>query len=91
MATIWGRPKVELKLGIEMTEAEVRALNEVMSYPVETFLKTFYERMGQAYLEKYEDGIRSLWQSFPREVAVWLQRVNAARKAFEEENKPHAS
>lgn len=91
MAMIWGRPTIQLKLGVEFSEDEARALYEITQHDVDCFIKTFYDRMGKNYLEKHEQGMRSLFDSFTREAGLWLNKVDAARKTFNEEQKPHAS
>jgi hypothetical protein len=70
MAKICGRPAVVLTATVEMTKHELCALEALAGYGTDVFLKVFYEKMGKAYLEPHEAGLRSLFESvrsdFPR-------------------------
>lgn len=81
MAKVVGRANVELKAIIELTEEEAGALDALFGYDVGEFLKTFYEKMGRAYLEPYEKGLRSLHQSRGF-LSGPLERARKARAAF---------
>lgn len=67
---------------IEVTEQEAGALEALFSYNVAFFLKTFYEEMGQAYLQPYEEGIVSLHNSRGAFKSA-LDRLKEAREVFE--------
>lgn len=71
-----------LTVTLELTETEVRALDGIFGYSVEQFLKVFYERMGRAYVEKHEAGVRSLHRTVRAAVAGPLSEVEAARTAM---------
>lgn len=81
MATIWGRPKVELKVALELNEEEAKALEVVMSYNVDQFLEMFYTKMGKTVLEPYEKGLRSLFEA-RGSLALWINRAERAKKEF---------
>ncbi len=57
---IHSKVSANLTVTLELSEAEVRALDGIFGYDPEIFLRVFKERMGCAYVEKYEDGVRSL-------------------------------
>ena len=78
MATILGRPKVELKIALELNEEEARALEAIIGYNVNSFLETFYTKMGKAYLEPYEKGVRSLFEA-RGVLAAWLAKADRAK------------
>ena len=78
---------MKLNLAIELSEEEVRALYEITRYDVESFLKVFYEKMGKAYLEKYQTGVRTFFNSFTREAGPWLTKADEAREVFNKESK----
>ncbi len=63
MAFIEGRPKVEMRITLVLSEAEASALDAIAGYGTDSFLKVFYEHMGKAYLQPYESGLRSLFDS----------------------------
>src|SRR5690349_9227976 len=81
MARIASRPTVTLAVTIELTEEEAAALDALFGYDVEAFLATFYEKMGRAYLEPHEKGLRSLHQSRGM-LSGPLNRAAQARRVF---------
>ena len=60
---IEGRPNLDLCITIRLTEEEALALDALAGYDEEAFLATFYEKMGKAYLQPHEEGLRSLFKS----------------------------
>ncbi len=74
--------RVEIKANIvlELTEQEARALDGIFGYNVDVFLKVFKERMGSHYVERYEDGVRSLHQTIRGVLARPLSDIDKARK-----------
>lgn len=54
------RLKLEATFTVELNESELGALDAIFGYGVEPFLITFKKNLGAAYVEKYEDGVRSL-------------------------------
>jgi hypothetical protein len=89
MAKIVGRANVELKVVIELTEDEAGALDALFGYDVESFLETFYEKMGAAYLQPYEKGLRSLHASRGF-LSSPLERAKKARETFYGQSSPGA-
>lgn len=71
----------KLTLTLELDEDEVRALDGIFGYNVESFLKVFYERMGRAYVEPHEAGVRKLHETIRSTVAGPLSRITIARAA----------
>lgn len=84
MARIEARPTIELKVSFALTEPEARALDAMVGYGDDAFIKHFYEGLGQAYMRDHEQGLRSLFQSVRSQLPGVLGRVDAARKAFKE-------
>jgi hypothetical protein len=76
------RVTTELKVMLELNEAEVRALSGIFGYDVEAFLKVFYERMGKAYVQPHEAGVRSLHATIRQALAAPLEEVDKARRAL---------
>jgi hypothetical protein len=81
MAAIEARPTVVLDVLVRLNEQEAGALDALFGYDVEVFLKVFYELMGRAYLEPYEQGLRSLHASRGFLSSV-LSKAKDARKVF---------
>lgn len=83
MATILGRPKIELQVTIALGEEEARALDALVGYGDDSFVKVFYEKLGEHYMKPHEAGLRLLFKSIREQMPCVLSRVNAARKAFD--------
>jgi len=86
MATIGCRPTVRATITLELNEVEAAALDALVGYGVEEFLRVFYEHMGRAYLQPYESGLRSLFDSVrsgEASVENFLHKAREARQVFE--------
>lgn len=82
MAQVIGVPTVELKLSLRLDEREARALDALVGYGDDAFVKAFYEKLGKAYMEQHEGGLRSLFESVRQQMPGWLSRADRAREAF---------
>lgn len=58
--------KVDVQVELILNEDELLALDALLGYDLEVFLKIFYEKMGRAYLEPHEAGLRSLVRTIGR-------------------------
>lgn len=81
MAKILARPNVTISVTVELSEAEIGALDALAGYGVDEFLKVFYERMGRSYLEPHEKGLRSLFGSVRESWPNMMSMAKEARKA----------
>lgn len=75
-------PRVELDVDIRLTMHEVLALEALVGYGIEGFLKVFYEQMGRHYLEPHEKGLRSLFDTINHDLAPLKDRAENAWRAF---------
>ncbi len=82
MASIDIRPTVEAKITITLTEDEARALDALVGYGDDAFVKVFYEKLGEHYMKPHEGGLRSLFKSVRSFMPGVLSRADAARAAF---------
>lgn len=82
MATITQKPKVDIQATFVLDEDELGAMDALVGYGTDRFLKAFYELMGEAYLKPHEAGLRRLFESFQKSVPGILSRAEKARKAF---------
>lgn len=93
MAKIGSRGVVSSEITIVLSEAEAGALDALAGYGADSFLAVFYEKLGKAYMEPYEAGLRSLFeavnggecgvQSFIRRAKDARDVMNGAKKAVE--------
>lgn len=83
MAKLEGRPVLSLSIVVVLTEEEAAALDALAGYGVESFLKVFYEKMGKAYLQPHEAGLRSLFDSILNGECSVKHLLNCARVSRE--------
>ena len=82
MAEVVGQPRVQLTVTIALTEPEARALDALAGYGDDAFVAAFYEKLGKAYLQPHEGGLRSFLKSVRDVMPGLLSRANDARDAF---------
>lgn len=66
------------------TEIELRALDALVGYGVESFIKVFYEKLGRHYMEPHEKGLREFFKTIENNVPGTLRRVDQARKLLQQ-------
>jgi hypothetical protein len=82
MAEIIQLPKVEVTATMSFSEAELRALDALVGYGSDAFLKVFYEKLGKHYMQPHEAGLRTLFESVRGVVPGILSRTDDARRVF---------
>jgi hypothetical protein len=82
MAEIVQKPKVEVSATMQFNEEELRALDALVGYGTDAFLKVFYEKMGKAYMQPHEVGLRTMFESIRQTVPGILRRPDDARRVF---------
>lgn len=82
MAKILGTGNVSVTATMEFNETELRALEALVGYSDQAFLKSFYENLGTSYMKPHEEGLLSVFASIRKEVPHILRRTTAARDAF---------
>lgn len=85
MAKIDGRAGIQATITLALSEAEAGALDALVGYGIEPFLEMFYAKLGRAYMEPYEKGLRSLFESVRRgeaSVSSFLHKAQDARDVF---------
>lgn len=86
MAKIDCRPNISAFITLRLSEAEAAALDAIVGYGVDPFLKVFYEQLGKSYLQDHEAGLRSLFESVrtgEASVQSFLNKAKDARAVFE--------
>lgn len=81
MAAIVERMTVQCVVQFTVTEAEARALDALAGYGDDAFIKAFYEKLGKAYMEKHEDGLRSFLSSIRLSLGPSLGRIDKVHEA----------
>jgi len=64
---------------LSLTEVEARALQAITVYGAKEFLNTFYDKLGKAYLQPFEEGVKSLFETINEELPRHLNRADKAR------------
>jgi hypothetical protein len=82
MARIIAHPVLDLKVVIELSEGEVRALDAMAGYGEDEFVKAFYEKLGEGYMREHEVGLRSFLGSVRSFTPAILGKMDQARKSF---------
>lgn len=82
MAILQVNPKLTIEITLKLTEEEARALDALSGYGADEFLDVFYEKMGRAYLQKHETGLRTLFQTSRDVLPGILKRLDKARTEF---------
>lgn len=82
MAKITQLPHVEVSATMQFNESELRALDALVGYGVEGFLKVFYAQMGKHYMQPHEAGLRLLFKSIGSTVPTILAAADDARMVF---------
>ena len=67
---------------VQLTEDELRALEAIAGYGADPFLEMFYQKLGRSYIQKHENGLRTLFKMVTREAPTVIKRADAARAAF---------
>jgi hypothetical protein len=70
---------IEAKATIEFNESELRALEAMTGYGIKAFLEVFYSKLGKAYMQPHEKGLRSLFDTVKPPVSQALREVDQAR------------
>lgn len=78
------RPKVDCEIVFSVNEAEARALDALVGYGDDAFIKAFKDNLGSSYLENHEAGLRQFFKDVRGNVPPILSKLDRARKAFSE-------
>lgn len=83
MASLHPRHRVTVMATIEFDEGELRALDAMIGYGTDEFIKAFYEKLGKSYMETHEKGLRRLFSTLKESIPVALSDVDRARDALD--------
>lgn len=64
---------------LHLTEPEIRALDALVGYGIEPFIKAFYEKLGESYMRDHVGGLRTLFESIEIQVRPELARVDQVK------------
>ncbi len=77
---------VEIKFGanLYLNETEIRALDALVGYGTEPFLKMFYDKLGKSYMQPYENGLTTLFENIRSVVHPAIGEINRTRQVIKE-------
>ncbi len=87
MATVETTARIHFTATLTLSEVECRALDALVGYGDDAFLKVFREKLGEAYIRQHEDGLRSAFSAIRRDVVGALHVIDQARKDLIEAEK----
>jgi len=73
--------RIIFSIKCELTEQELRALDALVGYGFENFLKVFYEHMGKHYLEPYAQDLKALFDKV-ESLRPEIGKIDTARKSL---------
>lgn len=80
MKTVRTTATLSFGASIALNETEVRALDALVGYGDEAFLKHFKEKLGEAYIRAHEAGLKSFFAAVRRDVLPALRDIDEARR-----------
>ncbi len=78
--TVKTNVKVEITATVEFTEGQLRALDALIGYGDDAFLRAFYIKLGKAYMQPFERDLRNLFGALRESVPQALRGVTEARE-----------
>jgi len=72
--------KTHIEATVTFDEVQLRALDGMLGYGKEAFLKCFYTQCGTYYLKPYEAGVDSLFDKLKQEVSDALHKIDKIKK-----------
>lgn len=82
---------VTITATIKLDEAELRALDALVGYGTDSFLKVFYTHMGRAYLEPHEKGLIKLFANIRATTGRPLSDLDTVRQLLRQKRAEQAA
>lgn len=82
MAKAVSKPRLEVVVQFTVNEIEARALDDLAGYGTDAFIEAFYEKLGKAYMQKHESGLREFLDTIRDVVRPGLRHIEDAREAL---------
>jgi len=82
MALIQENARIEFSLTMTISESEARALDALVGYGTDEFIRVFYEKLGKAYMEPHEAGLREFFKTTRLSLGSAFKRFDDARSVF---------
>jgi hypothetical protein len=79
MSKIFQHPKIELNLTFVINEEEARALDAMVGYGYDSFIKCFKENLGKSYMNGHEE---EFFESIRNFVPGYLEKLEQVKKSI---------
>jgi hypothetical protein len=79
------RLSVNFEAVLHLTEPEVRAMDALVGYGIDSFLQVFYEKLGKAYMRDHEGGLRTFFESIEKQIRPELHRMDEVQRVLKME------
>ncbi len=73
--------KLDMKITVELSLSEARALNAITTYGSQPFLQGYYKQLGKSYLQPHEKGVISLFDTIKKTLPSRLYNADEIIKA----------
>lgn len=80
MAKVSSSAKLEFTATLTLSEVEIRALDGLVGYGFDAFLKHFKANLGEAYIRDHEKGLKSFFEAVGRDALPALYDIDQARR-----------
>lgn len=80
MNKVRNKATINFSSTINLNESEIRALDALVGYGDDTFLKAFKEKLGESYIRNHEAGLKSFFAAVRDQVLPTLYDINQAWK-----------
>lgn len=78
---------IQFSTTITLTEMEIRALDALVGYGDEAFIRAFKENLGSYYIENYTDGLVSFFNAVRGQVLPAMRQIDGIRELVAKEPK----
>ncbi len=72
--------KLDFEVNFTLNETELRAMDALVGYGFESFIKVFYEKLGKAYMEPHVAGLEAMFQKVEA-LRPAIYEIDGIRKA----------
>ncbi len=87
MAKAIATPTLDLNVRFEINLVEARALDGLAGYGDDAFIKVFYEKLGKAYMQEHEQGLREFLKTIRSVVGPAIRKIDDVERILKREAK----
>ncbi len=82
MAAVQNNLRIEYQIGLTLNETEARALDGLVGYGDDAFIKHFKENLGTHYIRDHVDGLKSFFKTVREQVLPELYEIDELRRTW---------